>query len=154
MFDKLHGPRALWMAPLLCVPLAVGACGGQDGGSGADGETRPDGRVVAMILGAFAVAVALLPPLAEMGVRISLKRELLDRFNAVPTANAKSCEDAIDHVAENVSDDLVDPVRDAKITKTTVEGDSATVSVKDANEVKLSKIDGRWYISGGFLPTT
>lgn len=62
----------------------------------------------------------------------------------------KSCAPALRAAVAPADADALEPA-DVEITKSTVDGDRAKVRVKrGVRDIELTRLGGRWYISGGF----
>jgi len=127
---------------VLLVPLVAAGCGGGNGAG-------PEGTVKTY-LKAFADGNGKQACDQLTG---DAKRQALDyAATNLPELNATSCEDALTAIAKNLGGDEKGLLRDAEISKTTINGSSATVSLKaGSNDAELTKTGGRWYISGGLF---
>lgn len=131
----------------LVVALALGACGG-------DGEGDP-GAIVGDYYAALADhdgAAACAHLTGEM------QRTVVEQAASLPGYSG-TCPDAVEVIVANLGGDEVSALRNAEITDTAIDGDTATVTIKDATSVAtLKKVDGRWYLAGGLFedsdPTT
>lgn len=79
----------------------------------------------------------------------SAKRDLVEYVSVqVPELGTTECESVFKQLIELTDETALAAVRDAKVRKVTVTGDTAEVEVEGATQTaKLRKVDGEWRIS-------
>jgi hypothetical protein len=70
----------------------------------------------------------------------------------LPSLNATSCADALDKTAQSLNASDRQTLNSATVTNVQVSGDTAMASVGTPQPATLTKVGGRWLISGGIAP--
>ena len=79
------------------------------------------------------------------------KRALVDQIATnLPEIDSISCPEVLEQLSGVLGEDEKGQMRDLEVTAT-VDGDTATATVEGGtSDVELTKVDGKWLISGGF----
>jgi hypothetical protein len=80
-----------------------------------------------------------------------LRSRTLEHFRRnYPGSRFASCASGLELLADNaIQGDHTNRLRDAHVDTADVEGDAATVALKEGGTVTLEKVDGQWLIDGG-----
>jgi hypothetical protein len=125
--------------------VAVAGCGG-GGGSDEDGAKSAVKTYFSALADADgARACSQLSPAEQ--------RLVLDQVQTrAPKVGAKTCADAVTAIGEQLPEAGQEKLRNAEFSDVSIDGASATVTIKGAtSDAKLTKSGDRWLISGGLF---
>jgi hypothetical protein len=126
--------------------VAVAGCGGGGGGSDEDDAKSAVKTYFSALADADgARACSQLTPAEQ--------RLVLDQVQTrAPKVGAKTCADAVTAIGEQLPEAGKEKLRGAEFSDVSIDGDSATVTIKGAtSDAKLTKSGDRWLISGGLF---